>query len=417
MFPDHYAIVIGLSSYPQLGDPPPANLNGPEIDADAVAAWLTDPAAGGLPRQNVMLIRSRDCRSPPDPEPTRDRIEDAFMWLDKIALANDAAQKGRKVGTRLYFYCAGHGYSPDQRRGCLLAGNAEASRYTANISPSVWVEWLQDAEYFREYVLWMDCCMDRQRLAVPTAAPLAPIGSQGAPGPSFIAFAAPRPLKAVEQRIPEDGANWHGIFTWNLLQGLRGAATDPLTNTVTGRSLADWLRQAQLGWLEDADRRNPDVAKEPAIIDENSSLVFVSGVAPMEFDLNLRFPDTMTGLRARLWTGEPPDPGPDLAIAAGGTPVKLKPGLYLAEVPDTGLRHGFAVTRSSTIQLNENGDPPIKAAGWFTLTVNPNDPTAEIRLIGARFRPISNATGTFRSPLPFGLYQLRIASAGKSSKR
>ena len=49
MHPDHYAIVIGLSAYPRLGDPPGANLLGPENDAAAVLAWLTDPHGGGLP--------------------------------------------------------------------------------------------------------------------------------------------------------------------------------------------------------------------------------------------------------------------------------------------------------------------------------------------------------------------------------
>ena len=57
--PTHYAVVIGLSAYPKLGSPP-ANLRGPENDATLVANWLKDPAGGGLPPENVKLIRSQD---------------------------------------------------------------------------------------------------------------------------------------------------------------------------------------------------------------------------------------------------------------------------------------------------------------------------------------------------------------------
>ena len=52
MPPDHYAVVIGISSYPKLGDPPPADLRGPGVDADSVVTWLTGPfrsAGGGSP--------------------------------------------------------------------------------------------------------------------------------------------------------------------------------------------------------------------------------------------------------------------------------------------------------------------------------------------------------------------------------
>jgi len=84
MPPDHYAVVIGISSYPKLGDPPPADLKGPGVDADSVVTWLTGP--GGVPPKNISLIRSSDCNSPPDAAPTRDDIhEKTFLWLDKLA--------------------------------------------------------------------------------------------------------------------------------------------------------------------------------------------------------------------------------------------------------------------------------------------------------------------------------------------
>ena len=50
------------------------------------------------------------------------------------------------------------------------------------------------------------------------------MGSE-ASGPSFIGIGAKFPLKTVEREFPDDG-KYHGVFTWALLKGLRGAAID-----------------------------------------------------------------------------------------------------------------------------------------------------------------------------------------------
>ena len=406
MYSDHYAIVIGLSCYPRLGDPP-ANLKGPENDAQAMKEWLIADTGGRLPPENVKMICSKNFSAPPEAAPTRDEIEQAFMWLDDIAGKNQQQGKRRAVGKRIYVYASGHGFSPRHRQACLLAGNAAERQFSANVFCSAWIDWLQDAGYFQEFVLWMDCCMDRSVLTQPTPPPLDAIGGGSAPGPSFIAFAAPRPLKAVEKPIPEDEGRWHGVFTWNLLQGLRGAAANSF-GIVTGRSLADWLRQAQLSWFDEADRRNPDVAKLPAIIDENDALVFVREVTPPDFGVRLRFPETMTGKSARLWWGSPPKPGNVFKITKSGVLLKLKPGLYLAEAAAGGLRHGFSVARSCEVMVSETGDPPAETTGLFHLEVNPNDITASIQLVGDGFRCADWGSSVLQSRLPFGLYQMRI---------
>ena len=402
---DHFAIVIGLASYPNLGDPPPANLRGPENDADAVVAWLSDASGGALPKENIWMIRSRDQQSPPNAAPTRDKLEEAFLWLDKAAAANQGAGKGRKVGTRLYFYAAGHGFSPGFRAGCLLAGNAAERQFSANIYPSAWLDWLRDADYFSEYILWMDCCMDRQVLTPPTPPPLTPIGGGGA-GKTFIAFAAPRPLKAAEKEIPLGSKQWHGVFTWNLLEGLRGAAANQF-GLVTAGSLADWLRQTQLGWLDSADRSDPSVAKEPSIVEKDDSITFAKGVAPLTFDITLHVTNATTPTDIRLWSGSPPNPGSPTTIVPGGTQIQLTPGLYLAE--GAGLRHGFAVTRSMSIDLAERGEPVRQSGGKFTLQIDPGDPSADITVTQGKFDVLMGGKAQLVCPLlNFGLYQFRI---------
>src|SRR3978361_1306446 len=74
---DHYAIVVGVSHYPALGEPPDksADLKGPENDVDAICAWLK--SAGGVPEANIKVVKS-STYLPFDPPaagkpPTRER--------------------------------------------------------------------------------------------------------------------------------------------------------------------------------------------------------------------------------------------------------------------------------------------------------------------------------------------------------
>ncbi|MDQ0473449.1 caspase family protein [Labrys wisconsinensis] len=402
---DHYAVVIGLSAYPGFTDPP-ADLEGPGNDADAVHAWLTDPAGGGLPEANVIRIKSAGAPPPPG-QPTRDELEQgAFLAIERFALANMAAGRPRRVGRRLYVHMSGHGFSPQVRQGCLLAGNAGPERITANIGASLWLQWWQDAGYFREYVLLMDCCMNRVLTATPTPAPLTPITVGDPPGASFIAFAAQRPLKAVEAPVAEDGGQVHGLFTWALLQGLRGAAVNTASQ-ITGRSLANWLRNAVSPWLSEVDRRDPDVSQEPEIVAEDESLVFARAVTPLLFDVTLRFPAEAIGAPARLWSGTEA-PQPRQLVAAAELALRLPAGLHLVE--GAGYRQGFEVVRAGSIAVTERGPPvmqPVPGA-MLPLTVEPDDPTAEISVVAADFSPRETAGGRLATRLPFGLYKTRI---------
>ena len=86
---DDFAVVVGLSKYYELGEPPP-HLKGPENDADLVHAWLVDSKGGGLPVANVSCVKSSEFVYPdPDPgavtQPDRGRIERLFLKLDQIA--------------------------------------------------------------------------------------------------------------------------------------------------------------------------------------------------------------------------------------------------------------------------------------------------------------------------------------------
>ena len=406
MHSDHFAIVVGLRSYPRLGDPPPSNLEGPENDAKLVAEWLADPAGGALPDANVRTIVSSGWKSPPDAAPTADQINEAFLWLDGLADASQKAGKGRRVGGRLYIYVSGHGCAPKPRQGCLLTGNAALNTITSNICPIEWIDWLQGANYFREFVLWQDCCTDRQIFTVPSAAPLKPLFGSNPAGPAFIALAAPYGLRAVEKPVPDDGDQWHGVFTWSLVQGLRGAAADA-NGTVTSHSLTNWLRHAQLGWLDDTDRNTVGVASEPDLVDADP-LTFGTGLSPMLFDVTLRIANAPAPVMTRIWSGSPPAVVKQIAVDADGVAMKLRPGLYLADT-DTGLRHGFLVMRSGTIDLTDTGPPVGAHPGPCALRIDPGDAAADIILFDGNLDVVDRNTGKRELPaLRPGLYKMRI---------
>lgn len=396
---EHYAIVIGLSNYPKFTDPP-ANLRGPVNDEEAVRSWLT--GVGGLRADHVW---SR--ASPPDPtapEPTRDQLEEAFDWLEDFATRNENSGRGRRVGRRLYIHIAGHGFSPMMRQGCLLAGNASPQQVNANISVSAWLQWLQDADYFREYVLLMDCCMNRVLVATPTPAPFAPIVASAAPSFTFVAFAAQRPLKAVEVAIPEDGGKFHGVFTWAFLKGLEGAAVNRF-GVINGHSMANWLRNAIYPWLTEDDRADPDVSKQPEIVAEDAGLIFRSGVVPLTFKATLEFPVDAVGKQARLWSGVPLRSVEFTAEAR--TERQLPAGLHVVEVADAGYRQGFEIVRDEVVSVTEKG-PEIAVAdpgAVFPLNIETGDVTAEISVVGADFETVIADGGRLAATLPVGIYK------------
>jgi hypothetical protein len=229
------------------------------------------------------------------------------------------------------------------------------------------------------------------------------------PGPTFVAFAAQRPLKAVEAAIPEDGGKVHGVFTWALLEGLRGAAADA-SGRVTGRSLADWIRNAQAARMDPRDRKDSEVTKEPEVVREDAGLVFARGVTERTYPVGLSFGGTAAGKRARLWAGAPPRVEEEFEVGAGPHEFALRPGLYLVDVPDAGLRQGFEVVGPTSVEVAEPGLPVAPApdgAGMFELEVDPGDPAAEIFVIDHRFSLVDGNPGRLRTPLPFGLFKVK----------
>ena len=410
MSANDHAILIGINHYPEFGEGGGnADLRGPANDVDSVKEWLLDPRGGALAsEQYIHVIKSPGgAQTAAAAHPTADELERAFLALHAIANKNMAAGRGSRVGERLYLFMSGHGFSPGRQRGCLYTANAQDQIFP-NIHATGWLNWLQDAAYFREFVLWMDCCMNRMSFVPPHDPPWQMIAAREPPRANFVAFAAQRPLKAVEVEIAEDEGKTHGAFTWVLLEGLRGAAADE-HGRVTGRSLADWIRNAQAARMAQGDRDDGDVAKEPEVIQEDAGLIFVRGVAKPKYRVSLSFPAGASPGPARIWSGMPPRIVEQFLLDGAVQVRSLQPGLYLVEVPTAGLRQGFEVLTPGEIVVDEQGPAVLEGtpASVFELTVRPGDPAAEIFVIDSRFSLVEANPAVLSTPLLFGLYKIK----------
>ncbi len=405
-----YAILIGINDYPQLGENnSAANLKGPCNDVDAVKTWLLDAKGGNFPDDSTIYTwKSAPAADAMNAHPTAAELVITLSQLDRLAIQNQQQGLGRRVGRRLYIFMSGHGFSPERQRACLFSADA-MERVTFNVHATGWLNWLQDSGYFREYVMWMDCCMNRLSFLQPGDPQIPRVNSSEIPRANFVAFAAQRPLKAVEVPITQDGGKYHGAFTWTLLEGLRGAAAD-LSGRVTGRSLADWVRNALVLRMTEQDMIDVEVAKEPEIVQEDAGLIFVRGVSKPLYSVELQFPGLAVPDTARLWSGAPPRLIDTLPINGLKTTCSLQPGLYLVEVPTAGIRQGFEVVKPTTIVVTEHGSPVVESpAGTpFELCVDPADPTAEIFVIDSMFSLADNDSGRLVTELSFGLYKIKI---------
>jgi hypothetical protein len=166
---DDRAIVVGISSYPDLG-----SLKSPENDAQDFYRWLTDDeksGGGGLtnPGQARLILSSHYPNSHSNGNglapPTRDMIEAELISLDIEATAKDDAGEGLRLGRRLYLYFSGHGCAPTFDEAAILMANATRKRIYHLTGMPV-ADWFFRAKYFDEIVLLMDCCREPYEKAV-----------------------------------------------------------------------------------------------------------------------------------------------------------------------------------------------------------------------------------------------------------
>lgn len=395
-----YAVVVGIAQYPGLASEGLANLEGPDSDAQAVYDWLVDPRGGKLEPGNVTLICSAqfDPIDPEDPKPTRAAVEAALRRIvDKTQNAN---------GNRLYLYFSGHGFAPALEEGALFTADA-SQLFPDYVYAHSWLKAFRRAGLFRDCVLWMDCCMNYQQSIVVNEAAMRLSIATKPPGPAFVGLAA-QTKSALEHTMPDRQV--HGVFTWTLLEGLRGGASDE-RGRVTGESLKAFLHNAMPEYLPDEVKRAAAVDLHP-FVRADEGMVFCRLQNRPTYPVRLRVPSASPGQRLNLWTGRPHFVAASEELTGTEWTGSLVRGLYVAEVPAASLRHGFQVTGSGDVEVTvtENGPPvqPSDLSQLFSLNVVADNPAAGITVTDYRFERAFTETGALHDRDAPGVYKIRV---------
>ncbi len=218
---DDFAVVIGISRYPELGD-----LVVAEKNARVFAAWLTKPSGGDVPFENLSLIVTDDT--------TIDDTPNAPLTIEDLDLAFEAIIKREKredgwIGRRLYIYASGHGIATDKVDDvALLLGNASPNLLGNSISPSKYADYFRVSGAFREIVLFVDCA----RTLESTVATREPPWLQVPPSSSVLETSY---VYGVASQ-----SNTFGDFTDMILTGLSGGARGP-DGPITSQTLASFV--------------------------------------------------------------------------------------------------------------------------------------------------------------------------------
>jgi hypothetical protein len=163
--------------------------------------------------------------------------------------------------------------------------------------------------------------------------------ARGPGGRLFTAFAAGFDKRAVENQM-SDGL-WHGVFTYALLQGLKGEASRPITTS----SLRDYLLNNMSSFMRDDQRSNSAIAKEPAFA-RTDELVFGQPAQRPTFAVTLRFPPEWVGKRVTISVGATSPLIAETVLQQAVWTPQLEAGAYAVFAPELGHFHAFAVNGS-----------------------------------------------------------------------
>ena len=353
-----WAIVVGVEVYP---DPSFGNsLRAPENDAKSFRDWLVSESGGNLLKSHVKLILSSDYRQPfrdaRRAKPTAARITDEFKKLDAIAEENQRKGQGSKVGRRLYLYFAGHGCAPrnpNEDEALLLTANATGIALGENIPGKNYADWYRSSGYFKEVLLFMDCCRDVLAAAPINGIPNKPIIGPAAldQGRAFFGFATKWSRKAREKPFND---RWQGVFTTALLTGLAGAAADPKDGRITTASLKDYLYNSWLEFLSPQDLADPEVPKEPEVWyrpQDDRGNFEIAKVAVPTFPVTISLPAGLQGRTIEIMDHEFQVVA-DTVVGTAEWLVNLKKGKYFLNLgPGQGKRFDVVGTGAEHVQV------------------------------------------------------------------
>jgi uncharacterized caspase-like protein len=234
MHGQRYAVVIGVSDY---ADPNVPNLQYADRDARAFYDFLRSEQAGlgGVPAQNIQLLLNEQA--------TYRNIRTALFTFLERATENDV----------VYIYIAGHGAPNPTRPDALylLPYDTEAANIAGTAIPMADVNQAIQRLYARHTVLLTDAChsggvglggvaMRAVGGAATNAINQVFLNDLQTTSSGLAIFTASEP-----RQLSQEGAQWgggHGVFTYHLLEGLRGAADTDGDQIVRLGELMEYVR-------------------------------------------------------------------------------------------------------------------------------------------------------------------------------
>jgi hypothetical protein len=321
----HYAVVVGINRYPGISD-----LGGARADADQFAAWLVDPEGGALPDENVKRVSvTEDDEAGYDSadaaRPTGDEVDTALKHVRNGLLRKLEADATLWDHSRIYLYFAGHGFAPQGGEGALFLANAERDLLSRNLELAEYRRWCTTCAFFREVILFADCCRTRIGNYVRGYGPRldeCPAPWNGKSSTYVIGFGSTLGNPTYELPVAGDDDDARGYFTGALLEGLRGAASRDESGALTAATLSAYVRTVVAERTR--ERRFPQEAQIVGPLTDD--VRFGTTLAPPKRVVRIALPATLMGGAVSIVKD-----GRQIAAWDGASfewIVKLEDGLY-----------------------------------------------------------------------------------------
>jgi CHAT domain-containing protein/uncharacterized caspase-like protein len=215
-----FAVIIGVSDY-KFQDAGLKNLNYADDDARAIAAFLQTPAGGGFASSDIKLLLNADA--------SLLAVRSALLETAKRARADDL----------IFIFIAGHG-APDpvasQNLYFLLTDSKVADMPNTAFPMAELKQILDTQVYAKRVLVLIDTChsagVNQKTKTLVTTRDLVQEGDENNISNFFLTNQLFKQTgRAVitssdVNEVSQESAKWgnHGVFTWALLNGLKGKA-------------------------------------------------------------------------------------------------------------------------------------------------------------------------------------------------
>lgn len=341
----HYAVVIGINRYPGIRD-----LQLAKHDAEDFRGWLVAHDGGGLPEDNVKVVMADQAdevafSDPISSRPTLREVNAALIAVTKAVRLRVQEQRGEWDTSRLYVYASGHGIAPEDGAAAVLMADADADPMVESYGNSIeilkYTQWYIGCGFFREVVVFADCCRDRRYTAPGTGPPMARCPEPYGATNCAIGYATTYATSAYEPTDVQDLDQARGYFTRGLLDGLTGGAATE-TGEITTVSLADYIAASV-----QAQTEGKPFKQQPSMpVDAARPIVFRPAGTPLKRHtrtVTLTFPEGFTAGVSLISGHDLSDTGKRWTARDGPWRIELEEGFYSVradEPVEAGFRGG-----------------------------------------------------------------------------